>query len=285
LLKKVAIVVKSNEEALLASGRLAEWLSRKGVRVRTYESMGETKGWFARPEDFSTDTDLVVVLGGDGTLLSAARHVQDVVVPILAVNMGRMGFITEVGLDQLYTILESVLSGDYHTETRLALMGTVFRGGKEMNTCKVLNDVVINKGALARIIDMSTYVNGEFLNGFRADGLIVSTPTGSTAYNMAAGGPILHPGNESIVLTPICPFMLTNRPIILPADSVIEIEIGPDATDVILTYDGQVGFDLNPGDIVRVERSETGVCLIKSSSRSYFEILRNKLKWGDANGD
>ena len=285
MIKKVSIVVKSNDEALLASRRLTEWLSQQGILVQTYESVGETKSWFASPEDFSTDTDLVVVLGGDGTLLSAARHVQGVAIPILAVNMGRMGFITEVGLDQLYTMLESVLSGNYLTETRLALKGTVFRGEKEMNTCKVLNDVVINKGALARIIDMCTYVNGEFLNVFRADGLIVSTPTGSTAYNMAAGGPILHPGNESIVLTPICPFMLTNRPIILPAGSIIEIEIGPDATDVILTYDGQVGFDLNPGDIVRVERSETGVCLIKSSSRSYFEILRNKLKWGDANGD
>jgi NAD+ kinase len=141
--------------------------------------------------------------------------------------------------------------------------------------------VVLNKGALARIIDIHTRVNGEFLNIFRADGLIISTPTGSTAYNLAAGGPILHPALRSIVLTPICPFMLTNRPIILPGESVIEIEIGAGAEDVILTYDGQVGFDLLAGDVVRIEKARGSICLIKSPYKNYFEMLRTKLKWGE----
>ena len=160
------------------------------------------------------------------------------------------------------------------------LRGSVIREGEEVYACQVLNDVVINKGALARIFDITAGVNGSLLNVFRADGLIVSTATGSTAYSMAAGGPIIHPAIQGIILTPICPFMLTNRPIVLPAESILEFKLHPEAKDVTVTFDGQVGFNLNPNDMVRVKKADNGLCLIKSSSTNYFEMLRNKLKWG-----
>ncbi len=280
MIEKVAIVVKASDEALQASWDLKQWLEDRGLVVETYANVSETIEWSSGPESFPEDVDLVVVLGGDGTLLSAARHVAKNTAAVLGVNLGRLGFITEVNLDGLYPMMEATLAGKYVCEERIMLRGSVFRNGKEIHSSRALNDVVINKGALARIIDMEVRVNHHFLNVYRADGLILCTPTGSTAYNMAAGGPILHPTVQSVVLTPICPFVLTNRPIILPAESTIEIEIGPEARDIYLTFDGQVGFDLNPKDTVRVERAEHGVCLIKSPHNDYFEVLRNKLKWG-----
>jgi len=281
MFNKVVIVIKGVEKARWISRRLREWLKNRGMEVEVFENVAETMDWFPQPKGFSEDVGLVMVLGGDGTLLSAARQVGKANIPILGVNLGGVGFITEIGLDQVYETLELFLEDKLACEDRLMLEGTVIREKKEIYTCHVLNDVVINKGALARIIDIHTQVNGKFLNVFRADGLIVSTPTGSTAYNLAAGGPILHPAMISIVLTPICPFMLTNRPIILPGESVVELEIGTQAEDVTLTYDGQVGFDLNPHDVVRVQKADSKICLVKSPSKDYFEMLRNKLKWGE----
>jgi len=280
LIGKVAIVVKASDDALQASYELQRWLEDRSVAVEIYANVSETIEWSSGPESFPEDTDLIVVLGGDGTLLSAARHVSGKTAAVLGVNLGRLGFITEINLDGLYRMMELTLEGKYVCEERIMLRGAVYRNGKEIYSSRALNDLVINKGALARIIDMEVRVNGHFLNVYRADGLILCTPTGSTAYNMAAGGPILHPTIQSIVLTPICPFVLTNRPIILPAESTIDVEIGPEARDIYLTFDGQVGFDLSPKDMVRVERAENGVCLIKSPHSDYFEVLRNKLKWG-----
>ncbi len=281
MVKKIAMVVKAADQAMRTFRELERWLGDRGIEVEVHGNVYETEEWSNGCSGFSTDIDVVVVLGGDGTLLSAARHIALRRIPILGVNLGRMGFITEIGVEGLYPMMESVLAGDYVCEERMMLRGSVRRGGEEVFSCRVLNDVVINKGALARIVEILVRVNGEFLNVFRADGLIVCSPTGSTAYNLAAGGPILHPTMRSIVLTPICPFMLSNRPIILSAESVVEIEIGPRAADVTLTYDGQVGFSLSPGDIVRVGSEECGICLIKSPGTNYFEILRDKLKWGE----
>jgi NAD+ kinase len=282
MFKKISIVVKSIDgQGQPAAYMLKAWLGERGCTVEVFENVTETVDWYTRPGGFPSDEDLVVVLGGDGTLLSAARYVRETHIPILGVNLGKIGFITEINLDQLYNMMELILAGKYECEERLMLTGGVFRNDLEVYRGQALNDVVLNKGALARIIDIHTRVNGEFLNVFRADGLIISTPTGSTAYNLAAGGPILHPALRSIVLTPICPFVLTNRPIILPEESVIEIEIGAEARDVTLTYDGQVGFDLIPADVIRVEKAKGGICLIKSPYKNYLEMLRTKLKWGE----
>ena len=282
MFKKISIVVKGLDgQGGPAAHSLKAWLEKRGCMVEIFENVTETVDWYTRPGGFPRDEDIVVVLGGDGTLLSAARYVRETHIPILGVNLGKIGFITEINLDQLYDMMELILAGKYECEERLMLTGGVLRDNQEVYRGQALNDVVLNKGALARIIDIHTRVSGEFLNIFRADGLIISTPTGSTAYNLAAGGPILHPALRSIVLTPICPFMLTNRPIILPGESVIEIEIGTGAQDVTLTYDGQVGFDLIPGDVVRVEKARASICLIKSPYKNYFEMLRTKLKWGE----
>jgi NAD+ kinase len=283
MLKKISIVVKnSGGRGQPAAYTLKAWLEAKGCTVEIFENVIETVDWYKHPGGFPRDRDLIVVLGGDGTLLSAARYVQETHIPILGVNLGKVGFITEISLDQLYSMMELILEGKYECEERLMLTGGVFRDSREVYRAQALNDVVLNKGTpLARITDIHTRVNGEFLNVFRADGLIISTPTGSTAYNLAAGGPILHPSLRSIVLTPICPFMLTNRPIILPGESTIDIEIGAGAEDVTITYDGQAGFNLIPGDVVRVEKAEGGICLIKSPFKNYFEMLRTKLKWGE----
>ena len=229
-----------------------------------------------RPEPL----DLVVVLGGDGTLLKAARLYGHQEAPILGVNLGGLGFLTEISLDELRLLFERILQGDYQTENRMVLTAGIIREGEVHPVIPFLNDVVINKGAVARIIDLETSIGGQFLTSYRGDGLIVATPTGSTAYNLSAGGPILHPALKTILLTPICPFTLTNRPIILQDDAVIDIRLGTKASEVWLTFDGQVGYPLNAGDLVRVQKAVKSIRLIKTPFKNYFEILRTKLKWG-----
>ncbi|HUT71345.1 MAG TPA: NAD(+)/NADH kinase [Desulfatiglandales bacterium] len=225
--------------------------------------------------------DLVVVLGGDGTLLGAARKVGHYGLPILGINLGGLGFLTEIPVEMLYQDMEKVINGEISIEPRLMLQASVLRNGEEKCRFTVLNDVVINKGALARIIDLRVSVDNHFLTTFRADGLIVSTPTGSTGYNLSAGGPILYPDLEALILTPICPFTLTHRPIIVPDTSVIDVQMGENSEEVILTFDGQVGFDLVDNDRVIISKSEKKLKLIKSPDQDYYDILRTKLKWGE----
>jgi len=224
---------------------------------------------------------LVVVLGGDGTLLSVARYVKDKDVPILGVNLGGLGFLTEVSVDELFPAMDRVLRGDYAVSKRMMLDVTVRREGEEIFRFSVLNDAVITKEALARIIDIETYVDDEYLGTYMADGLILSTATGSTGYALAAGGPILYPSLKNIVVAPICPHMLTMRPIVLPEDASLKAVLLSKDERVILTLDGQVGFSLESGDEVVVRRSPFTVSLIKSFSKNYFEVLRTKLKWGE----
>jgi NAD+ kinase len=223
---------------------------------------------------------MIIVLGGDGTLLSVARLVGDHEVPILGVNLGGLGFLTEITLEELYRVLERVVQGDFVTDERVVLNAAVIRRGERMVEFTVLNDAVINKGALARIIDLETTINGEYLTTFKSDGLIISTPTGSTAYNLSAGGPIVYPSLHCIIITPICPHTLTNRPIMIPDDVEIRAMLKTKQQEVILTLDGQQGFTLEFEDVVEVRKAEGHILLIKSPYRHYFEVLREKLKWG-----
>lgn len=233
-------------------------------------------------EEIREQAELVVVLGGDGTLISVARLFSGKDVPIVGVNLGSLGFLTEITVDELYPLLEYCLKGDPRVSERMMLEVIVCRDGKEIEKTHVLNDMVINKGALARIVDLDTKINRHFLTKFKADGLIVSTPTGSTGYSMSAGGPIIHPVMSCIVITPICPHTLTNRPIVVTDDSIITITIVSAYDEkVFLTLDGQVGFRLMQGDSIEVRRALKTTSLVMSRERDYFEILRTKLKWGE----
>jgi NAD+ kinase len=275
--KQIRLVVKNNTLAFQEALEIKTWLEKeKGVLVHWDE-----KEEFSKFERQANEPlDLVVVLGGDGTLLKAARLYGHLEAPILGVNLGGLGFLTEISLDELRPIFERILRGEYQTESRMVLTAGIIREGEVCPVIPFLNDVVINKGAVARIIDLETSIGGQFLTSYRGDGLIVATPTGSTAYNLSAGGPILHPALKTILLTPICPFTLTNRPIILQDDAVIDIRLGTKPSEVWLTFDGQVGYPLKAGDLVRIQKAVKSIRLIKTPYKNYFEILRTKLKWG-----
>jgi NAD+ kinase len=282
-MKKIGIICKTGiaEPSEILKG-LLPWLRQKNceayVDIET-ASVLNIKG-FSRSEIPSL-VDIIVVLGGDGTMLSVCRLVGDKGIPILGVNIGGLGFLTEVQKDEVYEFFESVLAGGCPIEERIMLTTYVHRNNERIAEYIVMNDVVVNKGALARIIDLETYINHAYVTTFKADGLIVSTPTGSTAYALSAGGPILYPTLSSIVLAPICPHTLTNRPIVLPDDVIIEIILRSQTEDVFLTLDGQVGFSLKLNDIVEVRKSPFKAKLLTPCKKDYFQILRTKLKWGE----
>lgn len=265
------------------ANELIDWLKKRGlvplVEAHLARHLKYPEG--TTTEEIPTIADLFVVLGGDGTLISAARLVGEREVPILGVNLGSLGFLTEITLDELYTSLESCLAGDYQVSERMMLRATIIREGKEYAAYQVLNDVVINKGALARIIDLETSVNGQSLTTFKADGLIISSPTGSTGYSLSANGPIIHPSLHCLVITPICPHTLTNRPIVVGDEALVSVQLRSVHEDVFVTLDGQVGFELKRDDIVQVRRSEHMTKLVVSKNRGFFEVLRTKLKWGE----
>lgn len=287
-MKKIAIFAKVHDPRCLGvAEELIEWLAARGVTAHVEEPLSRrlrrtTLAESAESSELARDADLVVVLGGDGTLIAAARLMGERDIPILAVNLGSLGFLTEITLGELYPAVERCLAGDFEVSERMMLMASVERDGKEVELHRVLNDVVINKGALARIIDMETSVSGRYLTTFKADGLIVSTPTGSTGYSLSANGPIIHPELDSISITPICPHTLTNRPLVVAADAVIKIKLkyAPDES-VFLTLDGQVGMKLLSGDVVQIRKAVHVTRLIQSRSKDYFEVLRTKLKWGE----
>ena len=231
-------------------------------------------------KDLPGHVDLIVVLGGDGTLLSVT-HGELGGTPILGINMGTLGFLTEHPVENLLPMLHATLDGKVKTVRRERLKVTVETPGDKAVTHCVLNDVVVNKSALARILVLSVHVNGEFVSRFKADGLIIATPTGSTAYNLSAGGPILYPNLDAVVVTPICPLGLTNRPIVLPLDAHVEVRLERHSEEVWLTLDGQQGFPLSTDDLVRIEHCHDPVYLITDPDRTYFQILHRKLKWGE----
>jgi len=281
-LQKIGIILKHNQPKAVEIGiDLAKWLLKKGKEVIFTEDIGKRLNLeYFDKKTIASKSDIVIVLGGDGTFLSVARLVKDYSIPIIGVNLGGLGFLTEIKLDEMYDILDDIFNGNYTINERMMLKASLFRGGEKISSYSVLNDVVINKGTLARIIELKTSINDNFVTKYRADGLIVSTPTGSTAYSLAAGGPIIYPELNCIILTPICPHTLTNRPLVISGDDVITVELNSLDNDVMITLDGQVGFSLRDEDIIRIEKDEKKTLILTSPKKNYYETLRTKLKWG-----
>lgn len=292
--RHVGIVAKPGlREAGMLLVELGAWLQARGMTPH-YEdgaaalASSAVPGETHRPDDLPSHIDLLIVLGGDGTLLGAAGRLARAgrELPVLAVNFGSLGFLTEVTLPELYAALELATSGEAAAEFRLMLSATIVRADGSDDQHLALNDVVITKGPLSRMIDLAVSVDDHFVARFRADGLILATPTGSTAYNLSAGGPIVHPAVDALVLTPIAPHTLTNRPIVLPASITVEITSsdGDQRTvrdDIYVTFDGQTGVALGAGDKLRVARAPHGLMLLKPVGRSYYGVLRQKLKWAE----
>lgn len=282
-MKKIGIICKSGRhEAREILEELLPWLRQKGYKTFVDADMAAILniGGFSRA-DIASSSDVILVLGGDGTMLGVSRLVAEKGIPILGINLGGLGFITEINRDEIFEAVDRMLTEGCASEERLMLTARIHREGKKIAEYTVLNDVVINKGALARIIDLETFINGSYVTTYKADGLIISTPTGSTAYSLSAGGPIIYPTLDSIVLTPICSHTLTNRPIVLPGDFTIAITLKTQSEDVYLTLDGQVGFSLKMNDIIEINKSEHKTRILIPCERDYFKILRTKLKWGE----
>jgi len=283
-MKKIGIIAKDIPAAQAAAKKLTAWLESRGKKVFVdQETAAVIKAQGYDRAEIPSLVEMLIVLGGDGTLLAAARHVADAhaVVPIFGVNLGSLGFMAEVSLDELYGNLEKAIAGKLGTEDRMMLSASVIRDGRRLTRYRVLNDAVINKGALARMMELEVSVNDGHLTTFRADGLIVATPTGSTAYSLSAGGPIIHPTIHCFVVTPICPHTLSNRPIALPDNVVVTVRLTSQSEDVALTLDGQIGFPLAPNDVIEIKRSRFKMRLIKHPVKNYYDILRAKLKWGN----
>ena len=281
---RVGIIIKKNKpEAQALVGAILPWLAQHGCSVRLEHDAPPCGPSVERCalEDIPRQADLLIVFGGDGTLLSVARLLGAEQVPILAVNLGGLGFLTEIRVDEITTMLESIRAGTVTMTRRMMLeVGHWGADGRQRAVYHTLNDVVVNKAALARMIVLETYVNDMVLNTFQADGLIICTPAGSTGYSLSAGGPIIYPSLELISLTPICPHTLTNRPIILPDDSTVRVELQSRNDDVFITMDGQVGAAMAAGDSIVVKKSPRSISLIQTPFRTYFDILKEKLKWG-----
>ncbi|HXM39847.1 MAG TPA: NAD(+)/NADH kinase [Bryobacteraceae bacterium] len=263
--------------------KLLAWLEARGIRVRYDE---RTAVYAARADGLQRDDvpegcDLVIVLGGDGTLLSAARAIGSREIPLFAVNLGGLGFLTAITIDELYPELERALRGEHRIGRRKLLHAEVQRGGAVVSRYEALNDVVLTKAAIARIIDLDTYVDRQFVCAYKADGLIVCTPTGSTAYSLSAGGPIIFPSVPTICLTPICPHMLTYRPVLVAETSEVEVRCRGEDESVFLTIDGQIGEPLKKDDTVVCRSSQYALHLIRPPRMMFFDVLRQKLKWGE----
>lgn len=283
----IGIIAKNNiEEPLKITKKLSNWLKERGVEVYVEKELGKK---IRHPNSIDrTDipklVEVILVFGGDGTFLGVAREACKYGTPILGINLGGLGFLTEVTVDELYPMMERIIAGDYEVEDRQMLITSIRRGKKNIGTYEVLNDVVINKGALARIIDLAIYIEDSHVTTYKADGIILATPTGSTAYSLSAGGPIVHPGIPVTIITPICPHTLTNRPLVVSSKMKVEIKVTTQEPDTYLTLDGQIGVRLKTGDLIEVKRTDTSVKLIKSPFRDFFSILKTKLMWGERYG-
>jgi NAD+ kinase len=286
MIKTVGIISRPRREDIArVVPPLIQWLQEHGAQVtcdsETSNCLGTVGVQTHKREELPGCTDLLIVLGGDGTLLSAARLAADRKVPILAVNLGGLGFLTTVAQDEIYSILEEIFSGKHRVSERVMLEAEILRNGTVIRRQIALNDAVLNKGALARIMDLELRVDGEYVTTYKADGLILSTPTGSTAYSLAAGGPIVYPTVEAFIVTPICPHTLTNRPLVIPDSATVEVEFKAEDDAVFLTLDGQVGIELQRGDKIRMRKASEKLLLVRPAKKTYYQILRNKLKWGE----
>ena len=279
-MKKIGIVVKADAEAVKTADELESWLRSKAIDVVRKENLAPPRR-VADKDQSSAPPDLlcVFVLGGDGTFLSAVRWIGNQDIPIIGVKFGEVGFLAETVEEDLFSAAEYILNNEFTITPRMRLQARVMQGERELACETVLNDVVINKGALARLAHIDTYINEQYITTYSADGLIVSTPTGSTAYSLAAGGPIVHPEVPGIIITPICPFTLTNRPLIVSDSASIKIRLAKKSTHVMLTFDGQVGFEINEGHTIVICKGPYPVNMITMPDQTYFDVLKMKLKW------
>jgi len=283
-IRAVGIISKPRKEDLCAIvPPLAEWLKQRNLDVlydeETASCIGGTASGVSRAE-LGRRADLAVVLGGDGTLLAAARALGDHDIPLLAINLGGLGFLTSFPREELYPALELALAGNFRISERVLLDSSLERGGSVIARHHALNDVVVNKAAMARILDLDLYFDGSYACSYKADGIIFATPTGSTAYSLSAGGPIVHPQVGAFVVTPICPHALSNRPLVVPDHMTIELIVASGHEDAFLTIDGQVGVQLRDADKIAVTKARNKLKLVRPPDKIYFEILRAKLKWG-----
>jgi NAD+ kinase len=290
MIKRVGIVAKPGLAALRADlPAIASWLQARGVQVFFDDQTASLTDAGDHPvvsrDELPRHVDLILLLGGDGTLLGMADRVSqaDLEVPILGVNFGGLGFLTEIRYEELYSSLESALAGTALVESRLMLRAMVERAGRVTTDRRALNDVVITGGSLSRVVEFVVTVGGDLVATFHADGIIVSTPTGSTAYNLSAGGPIVHPAVHALVLNPIAPHTLTNRPVVIPASSdvLVQPRLKSDGAEAFVTFDGQTGERIGQHDAVRVQAAARPVRLVRATARSYYDVLRQKLKWAE----
>src|ERR1041385_6241201 len=288
-IKSIGFIVKPHQpDALETLCALTTWLNERGIAFvglpeierEQIEHKTGCQIQLLSESELPERVDLMLVLGGDGTMIATGRMLGDNQVPVIGVNYGGLGYLAEFPTEEMFPALEAIFAGEYQVQQRLMLRVELWRGDELVTQNRVLNDVVVNKSALARIIEIKASLNDQFVNSFRADGLIVATPTGSTAYNLSAGGPIIYPSMRAMVITPICPFTLSNRSIGVPDDSAIEVRLITENEEVALTLDGQVGVSLQAQDRILIRKSKTAFNLVQPPNRNYFEVLRNKLKWG-----
>lgn len=284
-LKRVGVVIKPKlKQAQAILSQLSRWLADHSIAFvaepAVQEIAPECQAKIVPREEISQQVDLIIVFGGDGTMIATARRLGDLPVPVLGVNFGGLGYLTEFTLEELFPALDMILHGEIGVQRRMMLDATVLRQHQPVTSQTVLNDVVVNKSTLARIIDIEGLVDEQYVTTVRADGLIVATPTGSTAYSLSAGGPIIHPTMEAILMTPICPHMLTNRPLVVPPDSTVKLILRSAREEVTLTLDGQTGVALHSDDEVVVRRSQRFFEIIQPPEKNYFQVLRDKLHWG-----
>jgi NAD+ kinase len=283
VIKKIGIIANTEKEkSAECTIQLRDWALQQGIEVFLEEGIagkiGEAAGLDRR--ELASRVDLLVVMGGDGTILRTVRFVSEFDIPIVGINLGAFGYLTEVNLNEMYSALALIVKGEYQTEKRMMLDVTISLGTETIRQQSILNDVVITRGNLSRILNLETTVNDRYLTTFRADGIIISTPTGSTAYSLAAGGPIVFPETDSFIINPICPFTLTNRPIIIPDNAEIKVIMWTKEQGATLTLDGQVSYTMKSGDSMTIKKSRYVTNLVSSPHRDYMEILRTKLRWG-----
>ena len=275
----IGLIVKPVPEAQETADRLENWLQARQIGVTRITPLHAGDAGGGPPSPAPSRLACIFVLGGDGTFLSAVRWIGDTPIPVLGVKFGQVGFLAEIAADDLYAAAEAVLRKDFAIQKRMRLTVSVIKDDQERCREIVLNDVVVTKSTLARLAHVEAYIDNHYLTTFRADGLIVSTPTGSTAYSLAAGGPVIHPAVPGIIMTPICPFTLTNRPLVIPDRARIKLSLEKDSSNMILTFDGQAGMEINHGDMIQIEKSPHPVHMIKVPGSEYFDILKAKLSW------
>ncbi len=282
-IKKIGIIANvEKEKSGECTIQLRDWALKRGIEVFFEEGIADKIGVDTGLDrrELASRVDLLVVLGGDGTILRTVRFVSEYDIPIVGINLGEFGYLTEVNLNEMYSALDLIIKGEYQTDKRMMLDVKIKMGEETIRQQSILNDVVITRGNLSRILNLETTVNGGYLTTFRADGIIISTPTGSTAYNLSAGGPIVFPEQDSFVINPICPFTLTNRPIIIPDSAEIKVILWTKGQGATLTLDGQVSYTMKSGDSIFIKKSLYVTNLVSSPHRDYMEILRTKLGWG-----